>query len=154
MPRDQPHKTMDLLDHFENLAHSDCFTLAAQREATKLRKQFEWLHASDATRDFEAADGDLVLLDESRPTLEVLLARLLVDHADDHLELDLDCRRVDVHDGVEAGANNRRTFQDDDLGVKDLAHMAHVFQITQDETTRDILITKTNLNNFKHPNNE
>jgi hypothetical protein len=145
---------MDLLDHFENLAHSDCFTLAAQREATKLRKQLEWLHASDATRDFEAADGDLVLLDETRPTLEVLLARLLVDHADDHLELDLDCRRMDVHDGVEAGANNRRTFQDDDLGVKDFANMAHVFQITQDETTRDILITKKNLNNFKHPDNE
>ena len=73
-------------DHFEHLADRDGLVLVAEREATELRKHLERLHADDgAVEHLEPADGDLVLFDEARSILEILLAGLLVHHADDTL---------------------------------------------------------------------
>ncbi len=129
-----------LFDDLEDLADADRLVLVAESEAAELRERLEGLDAHDvAAEDLEAADGDLVLLDEARAVLQVLLAGLLVDHADDALELHLDGGRVQVHDGVEARADDGRILENDHLCVKHLRHVTHVLHVAENKTAWDFL---------------
>ena len=119
-----------LFAHLEHFADGDRFAFAAEREAAELREELERLHACHIGAEYlEAAYGDLVLFDEARSALKVLLAGLLVHHADDDFELHLHCGRVYVHNRVEARTNDRRTLQYDHLSVKYFSNVAHVLQV-------------------------
>ena len=92
-------ETEHLFAHLEYFANGDRFAFAAEREAAELREELERLHACHVGAEYlEAAYGDLILFDEARSTLKVLLAGLLVHHADDYFELHFHCGSMYVHD--------------------------------------------------------